>query len=301
MIENDKLNVISMLTRIFSSHLYLRNNRGVGMEFRECNNIAIRRCLFDNNINNLADNLVLLESNRIDISDLNNLSFSGGALGLYANATNLSFLMEDCLIIKNNGSSQAIDPRRPPLFQLDGHGGGLFFRLSGVVNSTVIIRNTTFNSNFAEIDGGGLFVSMSDNARENTILIEDCNFSNNRVVNTSGGAIAINLFNKTIKNSFEIRNSCFTENHALGGAAVSLVLYGDALDFESLDDFDSVSLRNCMFAGNLAEREGSAIGLFSFLRGDEIPFEVQIENWLVYSTIDLYYYSPYTIYILVYS
>ena len=116
------------------------------MEFIECNNIAIKRCLFDNNINNLADNLVLLKSNRIDVPDLNNLSFSGGALGLYANATNLSFLMEDCLIIKNNGSSQAIDPRRPPLFQLDGHGGGLFFRLSGVVNSTVIIRCLLYTS-----------------------------------------------------------------------------------------------------------------------------------------------------------
>ena len=234
----------------------------------------VRNCLFEGNINNATTNEHLINKSFIDLNELNVYYNPGGALSVYSsNAINL--VIENCTFSNNKASDRAIDDRRPPLLQLDGHGGAVFIRLIGTNGSSVFIRNTTFERNIARIQGGAIYVSMSHEAASNSFVVEDCTFTNNSAETRAGGALAVVLFNATLNNTFMICGSTFRGNSAVGGGAVAVIQY----DIHSTEYRDMVVFENCLFKFNTAEREGSAVELFSLVHNDQEPFPANFSNW----------------------
>ena len=234
----------------------------------------VHNCLFEGNINNATTNKDLFNKSFIDLNDLNVHSNPGGAVSVYSNAT-LNLVIENCTFSDNKASDRAIDDRRPPLLQLDGHGGAVFIRLNGTNGSSVLIRNSSFESNIARIQGGAIYVSVSSQAANSNFVVEDCTFTNNSAETRAGGALAIVLFNATLNNTFVIRGSLFRGNSAVGGGAVAVIQY----DIHSTEYPDVVVFENCLFELNTAEWEGSAVGLFSLVHSDLKPFPARFTNW----------------------
>ncbi len=239
----------------------------------------VRNCLFEGNINNATTNEDLINKSFIDLNDLNVHFNPGGAVSVYSNAT-LSLTIENCTFSDNKASDRAIDDRRPPLLQLNGHGGAVFIRLNGTNGSSVLIRNSSFESNIARIQGGAIYVSVSNQAANNNFVVEGCTFTNNSAETRAGGALAIVLFNATLNstfmnNTFMIRGSTFRENSAVGGGAVAVIQY----DIHSTEDPNVVIFENCLFELNTAEWEGSAVGLFSLVRSGLKPLPARFTNW----------------------
>ena len=254
--------------------LTCRNITSTAIEFRESNDLVVRNCLFEANINNATTNEHHINKDFIDLNDLNVLFDSGGAVNLYSNST-LNLVIENCTFSDNKASDRAIDDRRPPLLQLDGHGGAMFIRLNGTNESSVLLRKSTFESNVAKIQGGAVYVSVSSQTVNSNFVVEDCTFTNNSAETRAGGALAIVLFNATLNNKFMIRGSTFRGNSAVGGGAAAVIQY----DIHSTEYPDVVVFEDCLFELNTAEREGSAVGLFSLLHTDLKPFPARFISW----------------------
>ena len=208
------------------------------------------------------------------MDDLNILSSRAGAISVYSSST-IGLEIENCIFKNNIANDGAVLDRRPPLVQLDGHGGAVFIRLSGASESRVLFRNSTFESNIARIQGGAIYVSMSGQAANSNFVVEDCTFTNNSAQTRAGGALAIVLFNTTLNNTFVIRGSTFRGNSAVRGGAVAVIQY----DVNTIEYPDVVVFDNCLFELNTAEREGSAVGLFSLMHNNLKPFPVSFSNW----------------------
>ena len=234
----------------------------------------VRNCVFESNINTARTNERHINKTMIDLNELNVLFYSGCALSVYSNAT-LNLVIENYTFSDNKASDRAIDDRRPPLLQLDGHGGAVFICLNGTNGSSVLFRNSSFESNIARIQGGAIYVSVSSQAANSNFVVEDCTFTNNSAETRAGGALAIVLFNATLNNTFMIHDSTFRENSAVGGGAVAVIQY----DIHLTEYPDVVVFENCLFELNTAEREGSAVGLFSLVHSDLEPFPASFSNW----------------------
>ena len=254
--------------------LTCRNTTATAIEFRESHNLVVRNCLFEANINNSTTNERHINKEFIDLNDLNVLFDSGGAVNVYSNST-LNLVIENCTFSDSKASDVAIDDRRPPRLQLDGHGGAVFIRLNGTNESSVLFINSSFESNIAKIQGGAIYVSVSSQAANSKFIVEDCTFTNNSAETRAGGALAIVLFSATLNSTFVIRDSTFRGNSAVGGGAVAVIQY----DIHSTGYSDVVAFENCLFELNTAEREGSAVGLFSLVHSDLEPFPASFSNW----------------------
>ena len=253
-----------------------RNITGVGLELREGTNYVIRNCTFENNIkHNISNESAFVNPDVIQESDLDIVTLSGGGLSIYSVST-LNALVEDCTFRLNSAGNQSVNPDRPPLFQLDGHGGAAFIRLTKLNGSSVVFRNTVFDTNSAQIDGGAVYLTISSGASNNSIVFDACTFRNNSVAETSGGAIAVVLYNSTLQNKFMVQDCVFEDNSAVGGGAIGVVVY-DIGDFQMIPDV--ITIENSVFRKNHGVNEGSAVGIFSLLHVESISFEIQIVDW----------------------
>ena len=234
----------------------------------------VRNCLFEGNINNSTTKECHINKSFIDLNDLNVHSNPGGAVSVYSN-TSLNLVIENCTFSNNKANDRAIDDRRPPLLQLDGHGGAVFIRLNGTNGSSVHFRNSTFKWNIARIQGGAIYVSASNQAANSNFVVEDCTFTNNSAETKAGGALAIMLFRATLNNTLMINGSTFRGNSAVAGGAVAVIQY----DIHSTEYPDVVVFEDCLFELNTAEWEGSAVGLFSLVHSELEPFPARFTNW----------------------
>ena len=252
-----------------------RNITGIGAEFRECNSIFLRNCTFENNFNRITKNFSRFNPDFIQAEDLNTIALSGGGLNIFSGET-LTALIEDCRFFYNLVILESIKSYKPPLFQLDANGGAAFIRLTKLHSSSVVFRNTVFDTNSAQIDGGAVYLTISSGASNNSIVFDGCTFLNNSVAETSGGAISVVLYNATLHNKIIVQDCVFEDNSAVGGGAIGVVVYGIG---DSQLSPKLVSIRNSVFKKNQATKEGSAVGVFSFIRVESTPFEIQFQNW----------------------
>ena len=257
-----------------------RSNIGVGLELRDGTNYVIRNCTFEKNINDIVINQSLINQSafvNLDViqeSDLDILTLSGGGLSIFS-ASTLNALVEDCTFRLNSASNRSVHSNRPPLFQLDGHGGAAFIRLTKLHSSSVVFRNTVFDTNSAQIGGGAVYLTISSGASNNSIVFDGCTFLNNSVAETSGGAISVVLYNST-QNEIMVQDCVFEDNSAVGGGAIGVVVY-DIGDPQLSPDV--ITIKNSVFRKNHGVNEGSAVGIFSLLHIESIPFEIQIVDW----------------------
>ena len=201
--------------------------------------------------------------------------FLGGAVTFFAHLqTEVYLTIRDCHFVRNHGS-RGLDGESPVLLRTNGHGGGLLIQISNVSMSRIAIEDCTFWNNSAEVDGGGVYMSLSDESHDNEIVLQRLTFFNNSASEAGGGAISFNSFQISFNNSIEILDSTFESNNASAGGAVSFVLYQSNPEKAP----DNLVFMNCTFVRNKAENDGTAVGLFSLLHVDEFGFPVLFEDW----------------------
>ena len=119
---------------------------------------------------------------------------------------------------------------------LYGTVGIFYWRLPA--NNSVTIRDSTFISNTAHLEGGGIFAAFLSQHVTNLLIIDNCTFENNKA--NEGAALVLfnspTWFNQTagIRNelvSVNIRGCTFTNNTAVGSSFVNVGTEGiiDAL------------------------------------------------------------------------
>ena len=93
----------------------------------------------------------------------------------------------------------------------------MIIRLAATSYSSVVIENSFFASNFAEVDGGGVYISLSQYASSNQLVMVNNTFLNNSVQNASGGAVSINSFLISYNNTVMVNSSLFMNNSGNAG------------------------------------------------------------------------------------
>ena len=211
--------------------------------------------------------------------ELNQLGIPSGGISIYSNET-ISIEVDNCTFVNNSGNINQPHVQRPVRLKPGGHGGAIYLRLPEINLSNVSIHDSNFDSNFAEINGGAIIISLN-RAKKNIFRISRCNFTNNYALVTTGGGLAVELSNGTENNVFTVKSCTFKQNRAVGGGALSVVVYDyySGRGVEEEGSANRIVLSNSSFVDNHAVREGSALGLFSFYPSGTFPFEVDIQDW----------------------
>lgn len=241
---------------------------------RFVDHLILRNTTFVGNINNATP---ISNSVETSIDDLYNIIQTSGGLTFIAGEHSIDVVIENCSFINNRASYNLPNDSRPVLLKQNGHGGGMLVRLSGTTNGSFIIRDSLFKNNSAEVDGGAVYITYSDNTVHTCIEISRTTFIDNSVQEAAGGAISLNSFNFTFDNVILIRDCMFTGNYGSAGGSVSMALYDSNLN--STDEPDSILFNNCSFIANSALNEGTAVGLFSLVHVDQVGFLVTITDW----------------------
>ena len=245
------------------------------MQMQQSTGVEIRNSLFVNN-----DNQARAEPdvNETTIEELFRTITTGGAFTFFSR--NMDFVdvtITNCIFRSNSGNRNNVNNTRPVLLKANGHGGAVLIRLANVQNSSFRIEDCVFENNSAEVDGGAVFVSISQEVSSNQFVLMNNTFTNNRVETASGGAVSINSFNITFNNNITIADCEFINNTGNAGGAVSVALYDSNLNSTTFPD--AVNFVRCRFINNSAFNEGTAVGLFSLVHVDQVGFPVGFVNW----------------------
>ncbi len=226
-------------------------------------------------INNV--NLASSEPDTEDTSlnDIYSVTTTSGGLTFFTRDQPTDIIIQNSRFLYNNASKNPPNNTRPILLKASGHGGGVLIRLVGTNSSSVVISDCVFEGNFAEVDGGAVYFSLSEYSNGNRIIFRNNSFSRNTVSIASGGGISVNSFNFTYNNNISVDRCNFTDNTADSGGAFSMALYNS----NSSREADSLTFSSCRFLENSAMNEGTAVGLFSLVHVDQVGFEVFFEDW----------------------
>ena len=303
---------LSIIIIVFVSlHVY-RNITGVAIHLREASGVTVQNCTFVNNHNQYPPFHRVKSNETTSADDLDYFGIPSGGISMYSKKA-ISLEVNNCTFVNNLANNNILHVQRPLWLKPGGHGGAIYLQLPDVNSSNVSIYNSSFVSNFAEINGGAinlrlmrgnnnvfrissciftnnsasetsggaLAIEFSGKCENNSFKVEGCTFKKNHAAHDHGGALAIEIFGKSKKNSFAVEECTFKENSADGGGAVSVSVY----DFHKSKkgdngaSADQIALCNTSFVGNSAKWEGSALGLFSFYSAGAFPYDVEIKDW----------------------
>ena len=246
------------------------------MQLRFVNDLVVENTIFEHNKNN---GTAQSDSNETSITDLYNIIQTSGGLTFFGGEQSVIVRIENCTFLSNEASKNDLRETRPVLLKQNGHGAAMLIRLSGTFLSSFDIINCTFIDNYAEVDGGAIYILYSDRSRNNSFNIEKTLFKENSVLVAAGGAVSINSFNVSYSNYFIFRDCQFLQNTANAGGGVSMALYDR--DLLSAENPDNIFFDKCRFIDNKATNEGTAVGLFSLVHVDQVGFPVYFSDWLV--------------------
>lgn len=142
-----------------------------------------------------------------------------------------------------------------------GRGGGLsvFFK-GNATNNSILLQNSNFTNNWATF-GGGMQIQFEDNSGLNSVEIQNCNFLNNKV-SESGGGIRLSFiaYNSNVShNNISLLSCTFVSNTAdehVGGG-VSFITTREPL---ALKATNRLTFTKCNWTHNVA-RIGAAMDL----------------------------------------
>lgn len=254
--------------------VYFRRNSGSPLQLRFSTRIRLLNCTFTENVN-LATTEP--DTEETTITDTYNIVSTSGGLTVFTREQSADISILDCNFTANQASVNPPNNTRPVLLEANGHGGAILIRLVGSNGSHVTIERSVFEGNEAEVDGGAVYLSLSEYSTSNTITFAANQFLHNRVQKASGGAISINSFNFTHSNMLVVEGCNFTGNSGDSGGAISMALYNS--DLNSTRSPDSLVFRGDIFSSNSAPNEGTAVGLFSLVHVDQVGFPVYFEDW----------------------
>lgn len=253
-----------------------RNNSGSPLQFRFSTRIKLTRCNFIENVN-LAE--VAPDTENTTITDTYDDATTSGGVTVFMRNESIDIVILDCRFSSNAANRNPVNNTRPVLLKTNGHGGAIFIRLVNSYGSQVTIGGCTFEDNSAEVDGGAIYLSLSDFSSDNALIFRNNLFLRNNVEIASGGAISISSFNFTYNNTIRIEDSRFEFNSGSAGGAFSMALYDRFV--KSTKYPDMIEFRNCTFLSNCAIHEGTAVGLFSLVHVDQVGFPVYFQDWYV--------------------
>ena len=257
-----------------------RNITGAAIHIRKSTGVTVQNCTFSGNHNKIPSFLMLDSNDTSSADELSQLGIpSGGGINMHSSEST-SLEVDNCTFVNNSANFNLPHVRRHVRVKPGGHGGAIYLQLPEVNLSNVSIHDSTFDSNFAEVDGGAIAFSLNG-AKKNTFSICRCNFTNNNVMNYSGGALAVELSGKTEKNSIKVEGCSFRQNSAVGGGALSVAVYDfySSRKEQAERPDDRIVLSNSSFLYNRAVWEGSALGLYSFYPSGNLPYKVEMQNW----------------------
>ena len=210
------------------------------------------------------------------------ITTAGGFTYFNLNST-MSITIDQCMFTRNRANTNSPSDTRPLLLKVNGHGGAVVIRLSGMTNGSISIANSLFDSNEAEVNGGGIYFSLSNLFASNSIHLYNNTFVSNRVLLSSGGALSWIIFSSSVSynNLWRVEDCKFINNSASAGGAVSVSLHGNHGFEESFYLPDRVEFTQCTFDSNEAVIEGTAVGLFALVHVEEFGFPVQFTDWYV--------------------
>lgn len=231
-----------------------------------------------NTIGKVTVNMCNFTNNHVYVSDDKN-QFGGGGFAIEftycqpgdntCNDTNY-----DAIGRKNHNAQYYITNC---LFQ-DNRALGQSLKDTSLSVNYIIPLNTTHES-FGR--GGGLSVYLKGNARNNTIVIENCNFVHNRAV--WGGGLLIEMDDNTINNTVVIsrcffkHNHCnYTEEYGTGGGALRIattVYFWDNSYKNKNTTASVIRVEDCNFSHNKA-LEGGALSIALARQGKSHPSQV---------------------------
>lgn len=250
-----------------------RDNVGSPLQLRFSTGVLLEGTTFQDNHNLFP---AVPDTNSTNITELYRAIITGGGITYYSNVT-AELHIRNCVFINNSANHNDENNTRPVLLKTNGHGGAIIIRLAGSSNSIINITDTTFDHNYAQVDGGAIYFSFSENATDNSVILENINFTNNVVEEASGGAVSINSFSISYSTKVTVANCAFINNSANAGGAFSAVLY-DSNEISATQP-DSIDFSRCRFINNNASNEGTAVGLFSLVHVDQVGYPVNFTDW----------------------
>ncbi len=189
----------------------------------------------------------------------------------------MAIRIENCTFVNNSGSRNEEDTDRPLLLRANGHGGAVLIRLIQVTGARILIINNVFEGNRAEIDGGGIYFALSENTSSNLMCLYNNTFIKNTAYQSSGGAVSWNTFGSSYDNRLIMEECRLINNKGNAGGAVTVSLFDTNVD--SFLSPNNAQFIGCLFKGNMAQHEGTAVTLYAVVRVDEFGFPVEFSNW----------------------
>lgn len=257
-----------------SFFLLSRKNFGSPLQIRFSTGIKLSGCSFIENENRIK---ALPDTENTSLTDIYDVNTTSGGLTIFCMSQSTDIRIEGCVFSSNVANVNPPNSTRPVLLKANGHGGAILIRLVSCFDSLVTIERSVFEGNEAEVDGGAVYISLSEHSSGNQLTFRDSNFTANRAFVASGGAISINSFSFTFNNVMLVEGCNFTANHGDSGGGFSMALYNS--DLESSQSQDSLIFNNTIFSSNTADNEGTAVGLFSLVHVDQVGFPVWFEDW----------------------
>ena len=129
--------------------------------------------------------------------------------------------------------------------QEDGGGCGLSFEFPSSSDLTITYRNCTWRSNTAAYVGGALAYGRSQNSRNHNLIFDNCTFDSNNVNDQFGGALWLRTTNTIL-----IRDCNFTNNKALGTESYGGAIYFDTQCTAAISIISSKFYRNSAIDAN---------------------------------------------------
>ena len=228
-----------------------------------CQNVQIEHSLFHNNSAMLEKDQYRANSGGLSIAYHTNKT-------IYFNMLkSASVQVTDCVFSANSAYLTEANTRQQIDQALNNHtyfgrGGGLgIFLDEYFINIMVDISQCTFDDNFAESFGGGLYIYIDGNMTLHTFTVSESNFTSNRVGGSGfGGGLQVVLLIRNANNEpsrFNFTSCRFINNTAsFGGGLSSVQVYSQGAG-------NIISLSDSVFEGNQASDVGGGVMFASLL------------------------------------
>ena len=194
------------------------------------------------------------------------------------------YTIKNCTFSKNiaynqEHGNQFIPPSLSQVIPRLGKGGGIYLTISvDSAHNIFVLENCKFVNNSASDGGSGMFVELLDSVQNNTILLKNVSFSDNRCLNfgsAGGGLVLAAMFYAKIlnnsNNSFSCSYCSFVHNTADMGGGVAIYATKDLTNFYFRT---KITFSMCNWIGNVAAM-GAAVfatpGLWDYTREGFLP------------------------------
>ena len=139
-----------------------------------CDDIILTNTHFlDNNNQQVAEPDV----NETSIEELYDSITTGGGFTFFSRDQPVSIRIENCSFVNNSANRNDPNNSRPVLLKANGHGGGVLIRLANSEGSDITIVDSVFSGNRAQVDGGAIYMTISESVSGSSILLERNNFT----------------------------------------------------------------------------------------------------------------------------